>query len=334
VVPELFSFIDDLTNWYIRLNRRRFWEEGLTPDKEQAYATLYTTLETLSRLMAPFAPFLAEHIYLELKKFKGISVESVHLCSFPEENKKMINPTLEIAVNRMQQLILLGRQKRLQDGVKVKTPLRTLKVIHQDQALLDEIKKLEDYIQIELNIKETKYLTDEQNYIRLYAKPNSPVLGKKLGKEFGLYTKLISELQYKDLQKVEEGSPLSINGKEFSAEEILVFREAKAGTNATTNRFITIELDCTLDQELINEGLAREMVNRIQKTRKESKFNVDDRIKLQVFTTPELAKVFNSFKNYISQETLSKEATTVDKIPAGAVTHDIEGAEFHIWMSR
>lgn len=334
VVPELFNFIEDLTNWYIRLNRRRFWDEGMTPDKSAAYTTLYVTLESLSRLMAPFAPFLADHIYQELKAFSGKSEESVHLCSFPEAEEKLINTTLETAVGRMQQVILLGRQKRITEGVKVKTPLKTLKVIHQDQSLLNEMKKLEEYIKVELNIKTVEYMTNESDFVVLSAKPNLPVLGKKLGKEMGAYKALIEKLPSSDVLKIENGGKVTLNNVDFDSNEILVYRNAKPGTQAVTNRLITIDLDCTLDQDLIDEGLAREMVNRIQKTRKDSNFNVADRIEVIVHTTPELAKVFQKFQSYIASETLmTKGSVSEVKLP-GAVVHDIDEAPFEVLAKK
>ncbi len=334
VVPELLGFIDDLTNWYIRLNRRRFWEDGLTQDKCEAYSTLYTTLEAISGMMAPFTPFLADHIYLKLKDFGALTESSIHLCAYPEADAKMINATLETAVDRMQQVILLGRQKRLLESIKVKTPLSVLKIIHQDKNLLNEIQKLENYIQTELNVKAVEYHTDEENYIRLYAKPNLPVLGKKLGKEMGLYTKKIAGIGYQELQLLENGKSVQIDDKEFTSEEILTFREAKAGTQAVTNRFITIDMNCTLDQKLIDEGLAREIVNRIQKTRKELNFNVDDRISIKVFTNDQLGKVFTEFKDYICSETLTKETELVASIPTGALKHEIDDMEFHLLAQK
>jgi isoleucyl-tRNA synthetase len=330
VVPELFNFIEDLTNWYIRLNRRRYWEEGMTSDKNAAYTTLYTALESVSRLMAPFTPFLADHIYQELKTFGGETEESVHLLSYPEEQTGLINATLETAVDRMQQVILLGRQKRVIEGVKVKTPLKVLKVIHQDQTLLNEMKKLEEYIKIELNVKNVEYMTNESDFVVLSAKPNLPVLGKKLGKDMGAFKALIEKLTSADVQKIEAGGKVTLNNVDFDANEILVFRAAKPGTQAVTNRFITIDLDCTLDQELIDEGLAREMVNRIQKTRKDSNFNVADRIECTVHTTPELAKVFNKYQNYICSETLMIKGTVSESKLSGAMIHDIDDAPFEI----
>ncbi|HXH29807.1 MAG TPA: isoleucine--tRNA ligase [Bacteriovoracaceae bacterium] len=334
VIPELFGFIEDLTNWYIRLNRRRFWEEGLGSDKSAAFSTLYSTLESLSRLMAPFTPFLADHIYQELKSFGGKTEESVHLCAYPESVEGLIDSKLETAVGRMQQVILLGRQKRVTEGVKVKTPLNTLRVIHQDPDLLMELKKLEEYIKIELNVKNVEYLTNESDYVVLSAKPNSPLLGKKLGKDFAAFRPLIESLSSAQVQKIEEGNKINLRGIDFNSEEVLVFRAAKPGTQAVTNRFITIDLDCTLDQELIDEGLAREMVNRIQKTRKDLNFNVSDRIELRIHTTEELARIFKKFQGYVSAETLMVKGTLVDEPVSGASAHEIDEQKFEITAQK
>lgn len=328
VVPELFDFIEDLTNWYIRLNRRRFWEEGMGEDKNAAYSTLYLTLESLSRLMAPFAPFLSDYIYQELKPFAPSSEESVHLCSYPEANEKLINSTLETAVGRMQQVILLGRQKRIQEGVKVKTPLKTLTVVHQDAKLLEEISKLEEFVKIELNIKNVDYKTNEADFVTLTAKPNLPVLGKKLGKEMGSYKSLIEALPSNDVQKIENGQKVNLKGIDFDSSEILVFRSPKAGTQAVTNRFITIDLECKLDQELIDEGLAREMVNRIQKTRKDLNFNVADRIAITIQTNENLERIFKKFESYIASETLVTKTTFTESEVPGSMIHEIDEDKF------
>ncbi len=334
VVPELFNFIEDLTNWFIRLNRRRFWEEGMSADKSAAYSTLHTTLENLSRLMAPFAPFLADHIYQELKAFGGNTEESVHLCSYPEADEHRINSTLELAVGRMQQVVLLGRQKRTIEGVKVKTPLKTLKVIHQDQALLDEMKKIEEYIKLELNVKNVEYMTNESDFVALSAKPNLPVLGKKLGKDLGAFRALIEKLSSSDVQKIETDGKINLNGINFDSTEILVFRNAKAATQAVTNRFITIDLDCTLDQDLIDEGLAREMVNRIQKTRKDLNFNVSDRIQVTIHSSENMVRVFKKHQDYISSETLMVKGTVSDSVLEGAAVHEIDEQRFEIKAAR
>jgi len=305
VVPQLFNFIEDLTNWYIRLNRRRFWEgQDLTQEKCHAYSTLYITLRELSKIMAPFAPYLSEHIFQELKSYGEDSKLSVHLESYPIYDESKIDTVLEDAVTRMQELILLGRQKRNQTNVKVKTPLSEITIIHKEQSTLDSIKKLESYIKTELNVKAVSYSTQEDQYIKLYAKPNSPVLGKRYGKEFGKLMGMIKKIDSKKLVEYEEKGSLEIDGKTLSGDDLLVYREAQEGSNALSNRWISIDLNTTLTSDLINEGLAREVVNRIQKTRKDLNFNVDDRINLIIDTTDEFQAIITPFTDYIRSETL------------------------------
>ncbi len=330
VVPALFNFIEDLTNWYIRLNRRRFWSEGLTDDKCAAYSTLYTTIKEVCTLMAPFAPFLSEHIFQELKKFGKISEESIHLCDFPEADQQMVNHLLESAVDRMQQIILLGRQKRSQVNIKVKTPIARITIIHKDQDLLDEVKKLQSYIENELNIKRSEYSIEEDKFIKLYAKPNAPVLGRRLGKKFGLFTKKISELDGNSLAKVEAGESITIDEEIFQASEILIFREPKEGTQTVSNRLISIDLDCELTDDLINEGLAREVVNRIQKTRKEQNFNVADRINVKCSGDEKLVAAIKKHSEYIMKETLSTQLDCNGKTIGEAVAFKIEKFDLKI----
>ncbi len=310
VVPALFTFIEDLTNWYIRLNRSRFWAEGLETDKKAAYSTLYTTLKEISMAMAPFAPFLSEHIYRELSEFGEHAEESVHLCDYPVADESLILPKLEDAVDRMQQIILLGRQKRNKVQIKVKTPLPKITIIHKDQSVLDEISKLASYIQSELNVKELVYSQDEGSYINLFARPNSPVLGKRLGKTFGKYRGAIQGLSAEQLEEFEIKGEITLDGETFSGDDILIFREAKEGTDTLSNRFISLELDCTLNQDLVDEGLAREVVNRIQKTRKDLNFNVQDRIKVDYFGSDDIVQAVTKHMDYISKETL---ATALNK---------------------
>ncbi|MBT3982199.1 MAG: isoleucine--tRNA ligase [Bacteriovoracaceae bacterium] len=332
VIPALFSFIEDLTNWYIRLNRRRFWEEGLSDDKQIAYSALYQTLLTLSKLMAPLAPFLSEHIFLELKKMGAISEESVHLCRYPASDSSVINSVLEDAVDRMIQVLLLGRQKRISVKIKVKTPLSKLVVIHKEQKILDEIKKLERYIKTELNVKDVSYSLNEDQFITLFAKPNSPVLGKKMGKKFGLVRKEIEALPSTTLAQIEAGESVEICDEKMGASEILIFREAKEGTGAMSNRFISIELDCTLTDELVLEGLAREVVNRVQKTRKEKGFNVSDRIKLEFSGDEKIVKAINGYSDYIKGETLCDSMTDHPGVSGESFT--VDGLDLTLKIER
>ena len=323
VVPALFEFIEDLTNWYIRLNRSRFWVEDMTADKQAAYQTLYTTLSELTICMAPFAPFLAEHIHRELTAFSGAErPSSVHLCAYPAAEESLIQPVLEAAVSRMQNIILLGRQKREQVKIKTKIPLCRLTIIHESQDMLDEIARLEGYIASELNVKSIEYTTDEGKYINLYAKPNSPVLGKRFGKAFNQYRLLIQDLDARALNQLQADGSLELDGETFSTEDILVFREAKEGNEALSNRFISIDIDCTLNDDLVDEGLAREVVNRIQKTRKDIGLEVTDRISVTFHADNKLAAAIEKHRDYIAGETL---CNTFVAGEAGDHAFDVDG---------
>ena len=337
VVPSLFTCIEDLTNWYIRLNRARFWGEGLSDDKCAAYSTLYTAINEISKAMAPFTPFMSEYIYKELLKFDPEATSrpnSVHLCPYPEADEALIKPALEEAVEKMQQLILLGRQKRNQVQIKTKTPLATLTIIHQDKAVLDEISRLELYIKSELNVKSIEYSQEEDKFIKLFAKPNSRVLGKRLGKEFGKFMKIIQALPADQLAKYEADGSLEVEGQTMGPDDIFIFREAKEGTQALSNRYISIDLDCELTPELVQEGLAREVVNRIQKTRKDLNFNVEDRIDIKFTGSSEIEAAMLSHPDYICRETLADSLNQgIDNLDS-AIKYQIESFELNLLVSK
>lgn len=334
VVPALFSFIEDLTNWYIRLNRGRFWGEGLSDDKKAAYSTLYHCLNELGMVMAPFAPFLSEHIFHELKKFSHDKDQplSVHLCDYPVADESLINDKLEDAVSRMQQIILLGRQKRTDAKIKVKTPLARLTVIHRDQTILDEIAKLETYIKTELNFKSVEYSEDENQFINLYAKPNLPVLGKRLGKQMGQFMKAIKGLTSEQVEKIEETGSIELQGEQFTSDDFLIFREAKEGTEAVSNRLISIDMDMNLTDDLLAEGMAREVVNRIQRTRKDINLNVADRVQISCKASPKLKKAIEENLEYIKGETLTTTFDLVEDIEG--VNFDVEGEELCLSINK
>jgi isoleucyl-tRNA synthetase len=333
VVPALFEFIEELTNWYIRLNRSRFWAEGPSDDKDAAYQTLFTTLHELSLSMAPFTPFLSESIYQAMKRYlPDASSSSVHLSAYPVADSTLIQPLLEQAVTRLQHIILLGRQKRNQEKVKTKFPLATLTVIHKDKTLLEEISKLETYLATELNVKNVEYSQDEGAYINLYAKPNSPVLGKRLGKQFKDFKQPIEALDADQIDRLQTSGSIELSGETFSPEDVLVFREAREGTDALSDRFISIELICELNPELIKEGLAREVVNRIQKSRKDLKFNVTDRIELLIAADPDLVEAIKAHESHVMSETLATSLSFTGD--STEIEFDIDGARLGLTITR
>nr|MBP9674145.1 isoleucine--tRNA ligase [Bacteriovoracaceae bacterium] len=277
VVPALINFIDDLTNWYIRLNRRRFWEGGLTPDKKKAYSTLFKTLTDTAKLMAPFTPFLSEHIFLSLKKFSCEEEESIHLCSYPVAQEELIVPSLEDAVDRMQQIILLGRQLRADRKENIRKPLASMTLIHKNSQVLKEILKLSEYIQAELNVVKILTSHQESDYIKLYAKPNLPILGKKFGKRINEIKKEIEVLSAEMLERIENGETLCVGAETLTLEDLLILRESKSA-DVKSNRFISLQMDFTSHPDLIMSWYAREFVRLIQEKRKKMNFAVSDHI--------------------------------------------------------
>ena len=311
VVPPLFDFIGDLTNWYIRLNRPRMWVEGDSHDKSRAYQALFTTVYELSVSMAPFAPFLAESIYRELPLGEH-APESIHLCQYPVADKELIEPKLEQAVARMQQVILLGRHKRNQEKIKIRYPLHEMTIIHKDRELLDEIARLEDYIKSELNVKTVTYSTDEDRFVNLYAKANASILGKRLGKRFKHFQQKIEKMTSENINQLQVAGETVIEGVTFAGDDILIFREPMEGTGTLSNRFVSISMDCVLTPALIGEGLAREVINRIQNTRKESGFNITDRISLDINASTGIRESITQHQQHIMHETLALEMNLVD----------------------
>ena len=305
VVPQLFEFIEDLTNWHIRLNRGRFWGEAITADKIAAFATLHGVLQELCRLMAPFAPFLSDHLHQELAKFGGgTEPTSVHLCDYPTFEEGFAKPALESAVARMRQVILLGRQQREEARVGLRTPLRSLKVIHRDQDLLGELAKLGIYIKAELNVQELSFDADEERYVQLAAKPNFRLLGKRLGKRMKVFGPLINGLSARQIAELREEGALAVQGERFTLEEIEVRQQPLAGSGAATDGSISIVLDTALTEDLIRGGYAREIVNRVQRARKDRGFALSDRIVLRFDGAAELLRAADEHRSYIMGETL------------------------------
>ncbi|MEM9623153.1 MAG: DUF5915 domain-containing protein, partial [Pseudomonadota bacterium] len=329
VVPQLFDFIEELTNWYIRLNRSRFWGEEITADKISAYSTLYTALLELSQVMAPFAPFLSEYLYRELAGLSGIAAkpESVHLCDYPQAEAALIKEDLEQAVDRMRQVILLGRQKREDVKIGLRTPLARLTVVNRDQALLDDMRQLEGYLREELNVQAVHYSADEGAYIELVAKPNFPLLGKRLGKRMKEFQKEIGGLNADQIGALQTDGQVQLLNEVFTLDEIQVLQQARDGTNTVSNSVIAVDLDCQLTPELIRGGYAREVVNRIQRARKEQGFEVSDRIHVLCSAVSELALAIEEHKAYIQAETL---AVTLQSQDAEGLTvsTEIDGLAF------
>ncbi len=314
----ILHFIDQLTNWYIRLNRRRFWagsSEREKADKNFAYSTLYQVLTTFSRILAPLAPFITEEIYRNLSD--ADDSQSVHLSTFPgsrELSHVVIDKALENAMELFEEVIVLGRALRNEHEIKVRQPLAKLTVIYNDSDALDNLKKLDEYIREELNIKKIEYISNEEAYVSLTARLNTVKLGKtlgpKLGKEkMGHLVTRVTGLSTDEIRAIEKGNVLEFENEKLGKDDILISRQPREGlTTAASSGRITIQLDTALSQELRLEGLARELVNRIQKLRKDSNFEVTDRIVIRYMTACNRTTLaIKEHSEYILGETLAVE---------------------------
>ena len=314
--------IDDVSNWYVRRNRRRFWKSEDSDDKLAAYQTLYEVLMTVIKLIAPYAPFISEEIYQNLNK--ETKCESVHHCRYPElndEQKSRIDMELEEKMAYAQQVVSAARALRNEAQIKVRQPLSEL-VIHADSDKQKaQIEAMHDLICEELNVKNIRFIDDVTSILELTAKPNFKTLGAKAGKLMGKLAAAIKEFDVKQIQAFQKDgyANISIDGHEFKLEkeDVLIEADSKEGFAAYSDNNLVLALNTVLNDELQAEGLAREFVNRIQNLRKEAGFEVTDRIIIQLEGLDDkMKKAVKAENDYIANETLA------DKISIEGISAD------------
>jgi isoleucyl-tRNA synthetase len=293
-VRPFVKFIEDLTNWYIRRSRRRFWKSTNDGDKLCAYRTLRYVLVQLSKVAAPFTPFIAEEIYTNLKGAND--PESVHLCDFPSANVAARDLDLERRMADVQAVVELGRRLRADNDLKVRQPLSALKLSGGD------VKGLEELIEDELNVKNVEFIADETELCNVSFKANFKTLGKKCGSKMKAVASAIA-----NLGGVANQWPILIEGIEISEEDVLVTRSPKEGLVVASEGVVVVGLETLLTPELIAEGLAREFVSHVQSMRKEADFEVTQRIKVSVSCDGALKAALEEHSAYVKGEILALE---------------------------
>ena len=292
VVPRLLELIDNTTNWYIRFNRRRLKGELGLDDTLHALNTLFEVLYTLVRGLAPFTPFITDTIYLRLlphipENLRGEDSRSVHFLPFPEVREELFNETIERQVRRMQKVIELGRVSRERRTIGLKCPLKSLVVIHKDQEYLDDVRSLESYIAEELNIRDLILSSDEAKYnVQYSVDADWPVLGKKLKKDVQKVKKALPSLSNDDVKKYVETGKILVDGIELVTGDLVVKRglkrdEGSSELETNTDDDVLTILDAALYPELADEGIAREIVNRVQRLRKKAGLQVTDDVGME-----------------------------------------------------
>ncbi|HHH53927.1 MAG TPA: isoleucine--tRNA ligase, partial [Bacteroidetes bacterium] len=301
---------DHLSNWYVRLNRRRFWKGEMSEDKLSAYQTLFDVLFTVSKLMAPAAPFFAEWMYQNLNNVaQREDFESVHLSYYPAIDENTIDKDLEQRMEYAQKISSLVLSLRKKQKLRVRQPLQKILLPVLNESFIDQVEKVKDLILHEVNVKEIEYVTDTSGIIKKKIKPNFKTLGRLLGKNMKDAAAVINTLSQEEISEIEKTEKylLELNGEkyELGLEDFIISAEDIPGWLVANEGELTVALDITLTDNLKAEGLARELVNRIQNVRKSSDFDVTDRIVVELTADELLKEAIQKFGDYIKSETLA-----------------------------
>ena len=312
---------DNLSNWYVRLNRRRFWGGGMTADKLSAYQTLYTCLETIAKLIAPIAPFYADRLFADLTAATGRNdVESVHLAPFPVAEDAFIDSDLEERMQLAQNISSMVLALRRKVNIKVRQPLQEIMIPITDAHQKESLEAVKHLILGEVNVKDVKYVDNAAGILVKRIKPDFKKLGPKYGKIMKALAAAIAEMTQADILSFENAGTFSLQVGDQEAiierADVDIFSEDIPGWLVANEGTQTVALDITLTDELKNEGLAREFVNRIQNIRKSNGLEITDKVRISILAAPQMEKALQDFKAYISKQVLAESIETVASLEA------------------
>lgn len=336
-VRPFLDFIDQLTNWYIRRSRRRFWKSSNDADKLGAYRTLRYVLLQLSKVAAPFTPFIADAIYRNLRS--PDMPESVHLCEFPVANAAARDAALERRMAAAQLAVRLGHNLRKQKNLKVRQPLARAAVVCARPGFAEALAPMASLIAEELNVKHVEFAEDESRFVTLRAKANFKALGTRLGPRMKAAAAAIAALSPAQIAALAAGKPIEIDLGDnqclvsLGPDDVLIVRDEKAGMPVANDGALTVAIDTTLTPELIAEGIAREFVSAVQNLRKEADFNVAQRIRIRVATDAEAAAALRAFADFVNGETLCVDLTFAESAADDAAEADLNGHAARIALS-
>jgi isoleucyl-tRNA synthetase len=327
---------DYVSNWFVRLSRRRYWKGDYQKDKISAYQTLYTCMETIAKLGAPIAPFFMDRLYLDLNSVtKKESFESVHLAEFPVFDANFVDKSLENKMESAQIISSLVLSLRAKEKIKVRQPLQKIMIPINSESQKKEILAVADLIKSEVNVKEVEVLEDASDILVKQIKPNFKVLGPRFGKDMKAIAQIVNNFTANDIKDIEQNGILEveINGKNITLErtDVDITSQDIEGWLVANEGALTVALDVTISDDLRKEGIARELINRIQNLRKDSGFEVTDRIDVTFQADENIVKAIEANLAYIKSETLTNELKIIDKLEDGIeIAFDEVNTRLHI----
>lgn len=335
-VRPFVRFVEDLTNWYIRRSRRRFWKSSDDHDKAEAYETLYAVLLRLSKVAAPFVPFISEAIYQNLRTPE--MPESIHLCDYPQSNESLRDRVLEQRMDTIMTAVSLGRQIRSEHNLKVRQPLNGIHIVSRDAQTLSDMEELKHILADELNVKNVWFSDRETELVTLIAKPNFKVLGPRLGSSVKKAGAAIQVLSQEQLTQALDGNgaTIEIDGKPFvlTGADLSVDRLPKDSLAVASEGGLVVALETELTEPLIMEGYAREVVNKIQNMRKEADYDVVQRIRVEIHTGTSLWHALSNHIEYIKNETLAIDVQRIEQTPSQGTEWDVNGLSCILKIER
>jgi isoleucyl-tRNA synthetase len=307
VVPRLVHFIDDLTNWYVRRSRPRFWKSDDDADKANAYATLYDVLVTFTKVLAPFMPFITETAYQRLvRPLDASAPASVHFSDYPMASAGLIDTGLEESMRVARDVVALGRKLREEHRIRVRQPLRRLTVVHRDPERRAMALASQALIADELNLKNVAVEADEGSFTSIAVKPNFKTLGKRCGPKLKPIGTELAGWGFAEVARLEAGEKIEVEGVALALDDVILQRSALAGAAVATNGELTVVLDTEIDPVLRREGIAREFVSVLQNARKQAGLEVADRIRVSwSCQEAEIRAAFGEHADAIAREVLA-----------------------------
>ncbi|MDK2754512.1 MAG: DUF5915 domain-containing protein, partial [Gammaproteobacteria bacterium] len=334
------SFVSQLSNWYVRRNRRRFWKSEAGEDKDSAYLTLYQCLKTINRLLAPFMPFLTESIYQSLERPVNTAAPlSVHMTDWPKPDSAWKDDDLIASVNILQKVVGLGRAARESSRIRVRQPLARLLVRVPTDSHAAAIKHQEMQVLEELNVKSLEFIARDAELVSYRLKPNLPRIGKRHGRLIPAIREALSKANAAAVATAHAGGEsvtLEIAGQEieFEPDDLLIETTSASGYSSAESEGFLVGLDTKLTPELIDEGLAREIVRSIQEARKNAGLEVSDRIRLHVSGSADIDRILLSYRDWIMAETLAESWAESGQSPDYSVDGALEVHNWHIELSK